>query len=203
MKDDLASAAACELASLYSLGALDELESARFEEHLLEGCPGCDADLAADRSVMSLLGFSAEPADPPPGLRARLLAEAAESVPSAGPDLASVGDWQPHSIAGVATRTLNLDMASRTITLLVRAEAGARYPTHRHASVEEMFMIYGDLTLGETRYGVGDYIRSEAGSTHSAGSTAHGCMFLIRTSIDDEMLPDLFAGEHPVPVPIQ
>jgi anti-sigma factor ChrR (cupin superfamily) len=79
--------------------------------------------------------------------------------------------------------------------MLVRADSGALYPSHRHASTEEMFMIQGDLSIGAQEYGVGDYIRSESGTIHPAGRTANGCMFLIRTSIDDETLPVMTDAE--------
>jgi hypothetical protein len=189
VKEQSTATSPCELASLYSIGALDESESALFEAHLLDGCAFCDAELAASNAVVDMLGFSAEPVSPPSALRERLLLETAQPAPDLFQDLVTGGDWRPHEIAGVATRTLHYDRESRTIVMLVRAGAGAVYPTHRHAAVEEMLMLYGDLAFRENRYFGGDYIRSEPGSVHQTGRTENGCMFLIRTSVDDEALP--------------
>jgi putative transcriptional regulator len=72
--------------------------------------------------------------------------------------------------------------------MLVRAEKGVTYPSHRHVEDEEMFMLAGELRFGEKVYRAGDYIRSERGSVHSSSETLTGCMFLIRASLDNELL---------------
>ena len=70
----------CELAALYSLGSLDDLEERRFESHLLDGCPKCEEELAADDQVVALLAFAATPANPPEMVRETLL-EIADALP--------------------------------------------------------------------------------------------------------------------------
>jgi hypothetical protein len=190
MTEHLTSAHLCDLAALYSLGALDEPDTFRFETHLLEGCRACDAELADNSSVVALLPFAAEPASPPPFLRERLLVETSRVSDRALADLATRGDWVPHATPGVETRVLWVDRETRAIVMLVKAGPGSRYPRHRHAGAEEMLMIYGDLAIGDRGYAGGDFIRSEPGSTHEPGRTDGGCMFLIRTSLDDEVLPE-------------
>jgi anti-sigma-K factor RskA len=66
-----------ELAALYAVGALPELERARFEAHLAEGCAECEAELAALRPAVDALAAVVEPAPPSTDLRARVLALAA------------------------------------------------------------------------------------------------------------------------------
>jgi anti-sigma-K factor RskA len=56
----------------YALGALDEESAGRFEQHL-EGCDLCRADLASLKPVVDRLPASAEPVDPPPELRKRIM----------------------------------------------------------------------------------------------------------------------------------
>ncbi len=98
--------------------------------------------------------------------------------------------WQPHRIVGVSLAILYLDLAQREATALVRAEPGVQYPLHRHTSDEEIYMLEGDLIVDSATYRAGDYIRSKSTSNH-APSTVGGCMFLVRTSIDNDYFDDL------------
>jgi quercetin dioxygenase-like cupin family protein len=93
--------------------------------------------------------------------------------------------WQPHRVPGVMIARLHVDTVKHEVVGLFRAEAGVRYPLHRHAGVEEIFMLQGDLVIAGKVYGSGDYIRSEPGSIH-APETSGGCMFFFRTSCNDE-----------------
>ncbi|MDT7690234.1 MAG: hypothetical protein QOE46_2993 [Acidobacteriota bacterium] len=60
-------------AALYALGALDTTEARAFEEHVA-ACPSCAAELRDFEAVAADLGHAATPVEPPPGVRARLLA---------------------------------------------------------------------------------------------------------------------------------
>jgi len=62
-----------ESAAGYALGALDEADRVRFEEHLRGGCAECEAALADYSTTSILLGALAPEAAPPPGLRARVI----------------------------------------------------------------------------------------------------------------------------------
>ena len=72
-----------ELAALYSAGALPELERARFESHLADGCATCEAELAQLRPAIDALVDGVVPVAPRPQLRERLLARAAEAADAA------------------------------------------------------------------------------------------------------------------------
>jgi len=182
----------CDLSSLYSLGALDDDERDTFEEHLLQGCARCDADLASNNDILDLMAFSAEPVEPPKALRDRLLARTSRRVETR---LDETGPWRQHVLPGIETRVIDLDRSTNTAVILVRASAGAWYPSHEHGSNEEMFMIYGDLRFGERQYGEGDFIKSAAGSTHESATTVEGCMFLLRTGLDDVLRPIVLNDE--------
>jgi len=65
-------------AALYALGALDAEEARAFESHLAEGCAACEAELREFESVVSDLAFAAHAAEPPAGVRSRLLALVSE-----------------------------------------------------------------------------------------------------------------------------
>lgn len=58
---------------LYAAGGLSETERADLEAHL-RGCARCEAELAAAHEVALDLALSAGPVEPPPAVKARLLA---------------------------------------------------------------------------------------------------------------------------------
>lgn len=95
-------------------------------------------------------------------------------------------DWQPYRVPGVSVAPLYVDLAKREVTALLKAEPGAVYPIHRHAAPEEIYMLDGDLRIDGEVYSAGDYIRSRQGTVHEPSETVGGCMFLVRTSLDDE-----------------
>jgi anti-sigma-K factor RskA len=72
----------------YVLGALDEAELGAFEEHLA-GCPACREEVAELRPAVQALPTSVDPVDPPPSLKARIMAEVereAALLAAAGPE---------------------------------------------------------------------------------------------------------------------
>jgi quercetin dioxygenase-like cupin family protein len=93
--------------------------------------------------------------------------------------------WQPQITPGIEIAWLHTDLIKRERVGVLRAGPGVRYPLHRHAGVEELYMLSGDLQDGEMVYGPGDYIRSQPGTAH-APYTEQGCMFFFHASIDDE-----------------
>jgi anti-sigma-K factor RskA len=66
-----------ELAALYAVDALSELDRARFDAHLAEGCAECEAELAALQPAVDALAAVVEPVPASTDLRARVLAMAA------------------------------------------------------------------------------------------------------------------------------
>lgn len=192
----------CELAPLYVLNVLDTEERGLVEDYVAQ-FPECEAQLDELRDTMATMSYSAPDVPIAKDLKARLFERIAAETgtqnhksvmpPMMISDLplftvrAADVRWRPHRVPGVAIAKLYKDSVKREIVCLLRAEAGVCYPSHRHASVEEIFMLEGDLVINGEVYGVGDYIRSAPGSIHSP-HTRNGCMFLIRTSLHDEIL---------------
>lgn len=67
------------LSGAYAVGAVDDLERARFERHL-QDCEACRSEVDSLREASALLAETSALA-PPPGLRERVLAEAATVRP--------------------------------------------------------------------------------------------------------------------------
>jgi anti-sigma factor RsiW len=72
----------------YVLGALDEAERDAFEEHLA-GCAACREEVEELLPAAEALPMSVDPIDPPPSLKARIMAEVereASLLAAAGPE---------------------------------------------------------------------------------------------------------------------
>jgi anti-sigma factor ChrR (cupin superfamily) len=95
--------------------------------------------------------------------------------------------WKPHPVKGLMMAVLKIDRQKREISALIRAEVTVDYPSHRHATGEEIFMLEGELIDRGVTYKAGDYLYSKTGSVHSPVAIA-GCMFLVKTSLDDKFL---------------
>jgi hypothetical protein len=195
----------CELAALYALDILDK-RGHQLVEGYIARFPEYKKELDGFRNSAAAIPYSAP--DVPmaanlANLKERLFERIADEALNPNTDTsanlpiaadlpiftvrAADVQWKSHVVPGVAIAKLYEDSVRREIVCLLRAEPGVRYPAHRHATAEEIFMLAGDLMLDEQVYGTGDYIRSAAGSIHSP-YTIGGCMFLIRTSLDNEML---------------
>ena len=85
-------------------------------------------------------------------------------------------------------RRLFVDETSRRMTILARLAPGVVYPPHVHAGLEECYVLEGDLWIGDVEMRAGDYQRAEPGSNHGIQSTRGGCLLLLTTSLDDEVV---------------
>jgi hypothetical protein len=75
-----------EVIAAYAIDAIDPTERARIDDHLI-GCDACRATLREHQEAAGLLAFTAEPATPSRGLRARLLDEVVQSNGSSKTDV--------------------------------------------------------------------------------------------------------------------
>jgi anti-sigma factor ChrR (cupin superfamily) len=212
----------CELAPLYALGCLDEADRLWVEAQATES-PELAAELAELEETAAAIAYAAPVVAPPPGLKGRLFqqlgVETCESdsiarlsaIPTANSNQLGQPDWmnrfsnseaarlrgmkwRRHRVKGVTYALLHFNLFTREVVVLLRAEPGTRYPLHRHRGIEEIFMLAGDLVIGERTYAVGDYIRSEAKSVHVVESRT-GCLCYIRT-FGDQILRETSANNN-------
>lgn len=184
-----------ELAVLHALGSLEGRDKVAFEEHLRQGCEACARDVRSFAEITSLIGESV-PANPPQGLRKRLLSKVGSSPRVPGIVLEHSGlliarseelAWQPIA-SGVFLKPLFEDRSRKYDTSLVRMEAGARYPSHHHAAIEELFLLSGDLHVEDQVMRAGDYCRADSGSIHGETFTDDGCLFLLMASPENQVI---------------
>ncbi|NJR65642.1 MAG: anti-sigma factor [Leptolyngbyaceae cyanobacterium CRU_2_3] len=187
----------CELTPLYALDMLSDVEHEWVEQQVAE-CPDLVEELADYQTAVAAIPYSVPLMPMADGLKLQLFDRLDLSLSTAQPQISPSPalspflavrsqdiQWQSHLVPGVAIAIFHTDPIKREITGVLRAEAGVRYPLHYHADIEEIYMLSGELAIGEEIYGTGDYIRSHTGSAH-APYTADGCVFFFRTSIDDE-----------------
>lgn len=110
-----------ELAAGYVLGALDRDDAASFETHA-HTCATCAADVEAFRDPLLVLAHTAEPADPPPHLRAAILAAVAPRAEAGESWLDRLRGWRP--AAGLA-----LAAAAAALVVAVVATRNPPAPT--------------------------------------------------------------------------
>ncbi len=181
---------ALELAALYALGVLDPAETLRFESHLAEGCEVCDGEVKAFTAVVGHLGYASLEEAPPPAMRSRVFARVRVE---AGSDRdwtivrSTEGEWVAPGPEGLLVKRLAYDPVEQRFTALGRMEGGARYPSHRHADTEELYLLDGDLSVGGHPMRAGDYCAAASGTVHGSVFSAGGCTFLLSASERDEV----------------
>jgi anti-sigma factor ChrR (cupin superfamily) len=128
-----------------------------------------------------LLAESVAPVAPAPALKDRLMTRVAQfgALKPAADIRHDEGEWTATEVAGIAIKTLYTDTSKRTATLLMRMDAGARYPAHNHHGAEQCLVLKGDVRWGELVYEEGDFLVMGKGSHHPEITTVHGNLLLL------------------------
>src|SRR5580765_304558 len=152
---------------------------------------------AADDAVLEALVLSVPPVSPRPHVRLELLAKiAAEPRDSSPPGFfevkagvtgvrTSAAEWIASPMPGIEYKLIARDADRGMRTQLVRFAAGARYPRHRHAGTEEIFLLEGSVSVNGVVLRAGDYCRSEAGTEEIGTYSETGGLALIVSSERD------------------
>ena len=177
-----------DLAILYAAGALSPAEM-RDAERRMASDPAFAAEVRAFEESAAMMALALPTVGPRPSVRERLMARILpEEVIPAGFSVlrAGQGEWQPSPFKGVETKMLHHDMKTSMVTNLVRMKPGTVYPTHRHADVEQCFVIEGDIRMDSVVLRAGDYGKAFPTTTHEHITTEGGCVLLIMNSRHDD-----------------
>ena len=183
-----------ERAAAYALGALSAEEARVVEARLAAGDARYVEEVAACRGVVDDLAYAARPQAPSPAVRARVLAAVSDAD---APVVEVQGlrfvrgrrvEWQPGMVDGLELKLLRVDADGSRATVLARMAPGVVYPSHRHAGVEEIFLVEGDLAVNGVSMRAGDYCSADAGTVHDGVRTTGGCTFIVTASLHDELL---------------
>jgi quercetin dioxygenase-like cupin family protein len=180
-----------EINNLLALTAIAAIapEEIQSVEEMAGSSPEIEKELRSLRETAATLAYAETPLNIPARLKQRLFnriqqeTEVADFVALRSSEL----KWKPHPVKGLMMAVLKIDREKREMSALIRAEVTVDYPSHRHATGEEIFMLAGELIDRGVTYQSGDYLYSKAGSVHSPSAIA-GCMFFVKTSLDDKFL---------------
>jgi hypothetical protein len=177
-----------ERVALYALHALPGDEAAGAEA-AIAACADCRKELDALRpTIASLVSWPVDVLRPPrplwDRLARRIAAETGRSPASPAPRRSPEPDWE-NVAPGISVKLLATDAANRRVAMLVRLEPGTDYPPHRHAGIEELHLLSGELMIDDRTLRPGDYSRAEAGSVDRRVWSGTGCTCVLLTSPDD------------------
>jgi quercetin dioxygenase-like cupin family protein len=177
-----------ELVSAYVLRALPLDEATAMEAHIAT-CVQCRQELQTLRPIIdSFTSWPIEVLRPSTSIWDRLL-ERIESAAPKNPQQATRRDWvEPRweEVApGISCKLFSTDAEQDRVTMLVRLAPGIEYPPHRHAGVEELHLLHGELWIDDRKLYPGDYNRAERGSADKRVWSETGCTCLLITSPSD------------------
>ena len=177
-----------DIASAYAIRALPAAEAPGFEAHLAS-CGHCRRELEALRPIVD--SFAAWPADvlrPSSSLQGRLAARIAaeRGGPPVLPPASGYREPEWEEVApGIFCKLLANDTERQRVSMLVRLLPGVAYPPHVHAGLEELYLLDGELWIGDRRLYPGDYSRAEAPSGDKHVWSETGCTCVLITSTRD------------------
>ena len=180
-----------ELLFRYALEALPASEMAAMEGHVA-ACADCRQEMETLRPIVdSFVSWPTDVLRPSASLWGRLAQRIAAET-GAEPVLPVPQGWaEPEwkDVApGISCKLLATDTVKNRVSMLVRLKPGTDYPPHRHAGVEELYMLEGELIVGDERFYPGDYRRGEAGGIDHRVWSETGCTCVLITSYHDVIL---------------
>jgi quercetin dioxygenase-like cupin family protein len=189
-----------EQASLYVAGALTAQEQSRFERELRRK-PDLRELVRSLQRAAEGLALALPACVPPRELREKVLrtVEARSELKTQNPKLKTESGfafhgaddtrgWKELPVRGAWIKLLSLDRERGHAVLLGRLEAGVRYPAHRHAGFEDLYLLSGDLHIGDRALGPGDFHHSDAGTAHGVNHSVAGCTLLAVLGLEHDLV---------------
>lgn len=175
---------------LYALQALPSSEVPALEAHIT-ACTECQCEMDSLRPTID--SFDSWPTDvlrPPTSLWGRLAqrisletggeARLPRAQRSAEPEWKEVAP-------GISCKLLATDTERHRVSMLVRLAPGTDYPPHRHAGLEELHLLHGELWIDDRKLYPGEYNRAGPGTADSRVWSETGCTCVLITSTRDEL----------------
>jgi anti-sigma factor ChrR (cupin superfamily) len=176
---------------LYALQALPPGDAALVGAHVA-ACAECRHEMETLRPIIET--FAAWPTDvlrPSVSLWERLAKRIANETgeePAVAPAARWVEPEWREAAPGIACKLLATDTERGRVSMLVRLGPGVEYPPHRHLGVEELYLLEGELMIGDRKLYPGDYNRAEPGTIDRRVWSETGCTCVLLTSFHDVLL---------------
>ena len=183
------------LALADAAGALDPAERQQLDAMVLALPPEAQAEVAGLYDITLTIAASTPQVDPPARVRDALMAaiatreDAAPMVRSNYTLLSTEGEWKDSPMPGIRVKVLAIDKPRNQVTLLLKGEPGARYPSHRHSTSEECYVLSGSVIIEGRELRAGDFHHAEGNTEHGEIYTIEGGEVLLVGAITD-YLPD-------------
>lgn len=171
------------LALADSIGALDPDERVELEARMAELSPEEQVEVARLYETATAMAATPTMVDPPAHLRERVLNAA--RTPARYTMASAEGEWVDTPLRGIRLKVLAVDRVRSLATLLIRAEPGAVYPSHKHHGPEECYVISGTVVIDGRILRAGDFHHADEGSDHAEITTMDGAEVLIVGAIED------------------
>ncbi len=180
-----------DLVFLYALQALPSHEIAVAEAQI-SACAECQQEMKGLRPVIgSFVSWQTDVLRPSASLwgpLAQRIAEETGKEPVLPPlQLPAKPEWEEVA-PGISCKKLATDTEKNCVSMLVRLAPGTDYPSHRHAGVEELHLLHGELMIDDKKLYPGDYNRTEPDSVDHRVWTETGCTCVLLTSTKDVIL---------------
>lgn len=193
-----------EQAAAYALDALERADAARIEA-LAGSDPDIRAELDAFLAIANRLALVALPVDPPPSVRAAVLArirstpQAASATSTAVPPVvestpagfqflsSEQREWKDGAVPGLRVQVLALNPRSNYSMLQLELAPGTTYPQHVHTGNEELFVVSGDLVSEGRTLHAGDFLHSDSGTVHHDLFSPSGCRAILVTPLSSAL----------------
>jgi ChrR Cupin-like domain len=176
---------------LHAVRALPPDEAAAVDARLAT-CADCREELRALGPVID--AFVSWPTDvlrPSASLGERLALRIAADTGTEpvrpAPERWTESQWKDVA-PGIACKLLATDAEKNRVSMLVRLAPGTDYPPHRHAGVEELYMLDGVLIVDDQTFSPGDYRRGDPDTVDHRVWSETGCTCVLITSYRDEIL---------------
>ena len=117
-------------------------------------------------------------------LAQRIAAEQGQESVASAPHGPSESEWEEVA-PGISCQLLATDTEKDRVSMLVRLAPGAAYPPHRHAGVEELYLLDGELMIDDKTLRPGDYNRALPGTGDQHVWSETGCTCVLLTSTRD------------------
>ena len=170
----------------YVLRTLPTDAALAVERHAAD-CVHCRREIDELRRVVDALSaWGTDLLRPPQSLRWRVAGRIAAETGSERISAAAQPEppWQQVT-PGIQVKVLSADAQTDRMSMLVRLAPGFAYPSHRHADVEELWLLDGELWIDGRRLVPGDYNRAEPGTADQLVWSGTGCTCVLATSAND------------------
>jgi anti-sigma factor ChrR (cupin superfamily) len=184
-----------EQASLYVAGALPAEEQRAFEIEMRDD-PKLRELTESLRRAINLFALSSPTTPLPPALKDKVMRRIDSLTPqarssAAGFQFHGASDprgWKNLPIPGASLKLLSIDHERQYAVLLGKLGPGVQYPAHHHAGGEEIYILSGDLHIGDRALGAGDFHHADAGTSHGVNFSVNGCTLLAVLPADHELV---------------